>query len=201
MFSLLSGLYTYMTRKEEYYILIVGLDNSGKTTLLEKVKQILKPKYKGVPAEKITPTVGLNVATIEYSGSNFVFWDLGGQRDLQTLWKNYYEECHGLVFVIDSCDAARLQESKEAFDMIVAQPMLKGVPLLVWCNKQDKDRAMPTADIKQVLNEAAPRLGLRDCKVQGVSGFTGENISTGIEWMKQAVHRNVARPPAVRDVD
>jgi ADP-ribosylation factor related protein 1 len=36
MISLVSGLYSYLTRKEEYYIIIIGLDNAGKTVIYIK---------------------------------------------------------------------------------------------------------------------------------------------------------------------
>ena len=40
MFSLLSGCFEYMLRKEELHVLIVGLDKAGKTTLLERLKSL-----------------------------------------------------------------------------------------------------------------------------------------------------------------
>ena len=40
MYSLVTGLYQYMTKKPSYKILIVGLDGSGKTSFLEQVKAI-----------------------------------------------------------------------------------------------------------------------------------------------------------------
>ncbi|XP_037357268.1 ADP-ribosylation factor-related protein 1 isoform X2 [Talpa occidentalis] len=116
MYTLLSGLYKYMFRKDEYCVLILGLDNAGKTTFLEQSKTRLSRNYRGVSLSKITTTVGLNIGTVDVGKARLMFWDLGGQEELQSLWDKYYAECHGVIYVIDSTDEERLSESKRAFD-------------------------------------------------------------------------------------
>jgi ADP-ribosylation factor related protein 1 len=115
MFTLLRGLWDYLFRKKEYYIVILGLDNAGKTTLLEKTKNLFIRNYNGIPMDKITTTVGLNVARIDMRYCRLVFWDLGGQEDLQSLWDKYYSESHGVIYVIDSCDPENLAISAQTF--------------------------------------------------------------------------------------
>uniref|UniRef100_A0A2R8ZLZ3 ARF related protein 1 n=1 Tax=Pan paniscus TaxID=9597 RepID=A0A2R8ZLZ3_PANPA len=115
MYTLLSGLYKYMFQKDEYCILILGLDNAGKTTFLEQSKTRFNKNYKGMSLSKITTTVGLNIGTVDVGKARLMFWDLGGQEELQSLWDKYYAECHGVIYVIDSTDEERLAESKQAF--------------------------------------------------------------------------------------
>ncbi|XP_051271018.1 ADP-ribosylation factor-related protein 1 isoform X2 [Dicentrarchus labrax] len=115
MYTLLSGLYKYMFQKDEYCVLILGLDNAGKTTFLEQTKTKFSKNYKGMNLSKITTTVGLNIGTIDVGKARLMFWDLGGQEELQSLWDKYYAESHGVIYVIDSTDEERLSESKEAF--------------------------------------------------------------------------------------
>ncbi|XP_047391007.1 ADP-ribosylation factor-related protein 1 isoform X2 [Sciurus carolinensis] len=86
MYTLLSGLYKYMFQKDEYCILILGLDNAGKTTFLEQSKTRFNKQYKGMSLSKITTTVGLNIGTVDVGKARLMFWDLGGQEELQSLW-------------------------------------------------------------------------------------------------------------------
>nr|XP_032622131.1 ADP-ribosylation factor-related protein 1 isoform X2 [Chelonoidis abingdonii] len=137
MYTLLSGLYKYMFRRDEYCILILGLDNAGKTTFLEQTKTRFNRTYKGMSLSKITTTVGLNIGTIDVGKARLMFWDLGGQDELQSLWDKYYAESHGVIYVIDSTDEERLSESKRAFEKVVTSEALEGVPILVLANKQD----------------------------------------------------------------
>ena len=76
MYTLLSGLYRALTQKEEFSVLILGLDNAGKTTFLESAKTTFTRGYRGVNPSKITATVGLNIGNIEADGVVLNFWDL-----------------------------------------------------------------------------------------------------------------------------
>uniref|UniRef100_A0A183CAW1 GTP-binding protein sar1 n=1 Tax=Globodera pallida TaxID=36090 RepID=A0A183CAW1_GLOPA len=60
MFSLLRGAYGEITRKDEFFVALLGLDGAGKTTYLERLKAHLDRHYCGRNLAKIGPTVGLN---------------------------------------------------------------------------------------------------------------------------------------------
>lgn len=68
----------------------------------------MNPKY-------ITTTVGLNIGQIDVQNTTLRIWDLGGQQDLQSLWDKYYQESHAVIYVIDSNDRERMDESKDVF--------------------------------------------------------------------------------------
>jgi ADP-ribosylation factor related protein 1 len=87
----------------EYSVLVLGLDNAGKTTLLSSIKSEYLPEHPA-PATKTVPTVGQNVSTITMSDMYLKIWDVGGQHSLRKLWQSYYKSCHAIIFVVDSTD-------------------------------------------------------------------------------------------------
>ncbi|XP_074699777.1 ADP-ribosylation factor-related protein 1 isoform X2 [Strix aluco] len=173
MYTLLSGLYKYMFQRDEYCILILGLDNAGKTTFLEQTKTRFNKNYKGMSLSKITTTVGLNIGTIDVGKTRLMFWDLGGQEELQSLWDKYYAESHGVIYVIDSTDEERLSESKRAFEKMITSEALEGVPILVLANKQDVETCLSIPDIKTAFSDCINKIGKRDCLTQACSALTG----------------------------
>lgn len=85
MFSLIVGLFEYLFRKDELHVLILGLDKAGKTNVLERLKSTFTSST-GVDPVKILPTVGLNVGRLDAFSHSFIFWDLGGQPSLRSIW-------------------------------------------------------------------------------------------------------------------
>ena len=74
--------------------------------------------------EKIPPTIGLNIAKINKSQGEFIFWDVGGQRSLRKIWGKYFSECNGVVFLIDGCDEDRFSEVREVIDSLYTRKVL-----------------------------------------------------------------------------
>ncbi|VDN33650.1 unnamed protein product [Gongylonema pulchrum] len=115
MYTLGTGIWQRLTQKSNYYIVIVGLDNAGKTTFLEQIKSRFICNYQMLNPLNITSTVGLNVGSIDLGSIRLNFWDLGGQDELQSLWHKYFDDCQALIFVVDSCDPQRFPEVGAAF--------------------------------------------------------------------------------------
>lgn len=113
MYHLAKSLYLHYTSKEEYSILLLGLDNAGKTTLLNQIKALYNTttttsssteNEPSTTAGNTVPTVGQNVATIDLPDMYLKIWDIGGQLSLRRLWQSYYKSAHAVVFVVDSSD-------------------------------------------------------------------------------------------------
>merc|ERR1719330_1744709 len=115
---------------------MIGLDAAGKTTVLYQLKI-------GEVVNTV-PTIGFNVETLQYKKLNMTVWDIGGQEKLRPLWRHYFAEADGLIFVVDSNDVERIApkddeegSAKRELHRCLADDSLKGIPLLIFANKQD----------------------------------------------------------------
>ncbi|KAH6599326.1 hypothetical protein BASA61_002597, partial [Batrachochytrium salamandrivorans] len=182
MYTLLSGLYRKYTQREEFFVIILGLDNAGKTTLLERIKSI----FNGVPGlrpESIAPTVGLNIGKVNVKNITLNFWDLGGQRELQSIWEKYYTECHAIVFVVDSTDRARIEEVKATMERVMQNEIIEGVPMIMLANKQDAPDALKLHEIQHIFNQIAVVLEARDSKALAISALNGSGVRESVDWL------------------
>ena len=129
--------------KKEMRILMVGLDAAGKTTILYKLKL----------GEVVTtiPTIGFNVETVEYKNISFTVWDVGGQDKIRLLWRHYYQNTQGIIFVVDSNDKDRVEDAREELHRMLAEDELKDALLLVMANKQDLPGALTPPEITDSL--------------------------------------------------
>lgn len=58
-------------------------------------------------------------------------YDLNGDLKGREKWPNYYAEAHGLVFVLDSSDTARIQEVKIILTRLMFDKRVSGKPILM----------------------------------------------------------------------
>ncbi|KAL0915900.1 hypothetical protein M5K25_013367 [Dendrobium thyrsiflorum] len=187
MFSLFYGLWKYMFSKIEFHVLILGVHKAGKTSLLEKLKSIYLHS-EGLPPDRIVPTVGLNIGRVEASNAKLVFWDLGGQIGLRTIWEKYYEEAHAIVFVIDASCPSSFEDSKSALEKVLRNDDLRGAPLLILANKQDLPEAVSSEELARYLD--LKELGERLYLFEAVSAYDGMGIKYAIEWLVDAMERS-----------
>ncbi|CED82127.1 GTP-binding ADP-ribosylation factor-like protein yARL3 [Phaffia rhodozyma] len=187
MYHLLSGLYTHLTRKETYSVIIIGLDNAGKTTLLEQIKHHYNPNTPSPDVSKIAPTVGQGVGKISLPSTILQFWDLGGQRDIRSIWSKYYEECHAVVYVVDAADEARLEEGWEVFESVLESPQTMNLPLLLLANKQDAPGSLSSTDIRESY-ERWSQARLQASITAASARADNETLETGADALGGGLH-------------
>ncbi|KAI9281590.1 ADP-ribosylation factor family-domain-containing protein [Sporodiniella umbellata] len=159
--------------EKEMRILMLGLDNAGKTTILKKIN--------GEPIDTISPTLGFNIKTLEHENYKLNIWDVGGQKSIRSYWRNYFEQTDALVWVVDSADRLRLNDCKKELQQLLQEERLAGATLLVFANKQDITGALSEKEIKDVLE-------LEDIKshhwaILACSAVTGCNLLKGMDWV------------------
>ncbi|XP_052682621.1 uncharacterized protein LOC128163145 isoform X1 [Crassostrea angulata] len=156
-----------------FRLILVGLDGAGKTSLL----------YKLSLGDFVTtkPTLGFNVETISYNNNTITLWDMGGTPSIRRLWKHYYLNCHGMIFVIDGSARDRLQDADDLLTSLLMEKELHGIPMVFLANKKDIEGALTEKDVIEYfcLDEISNRL----CTVQRTSALTGEGIEKALDNM------------------
>lgn len=86
---------------------------------------------------------GFNVETVEYKNIQFTVWDVGGQDKIRPLWRHYFQNTQGIIFVVDSNDRDRIVEAREELQRMLNEDELRDAILLVFANKQDLPVSYP----------------------------------------------------------
>ncbi|XP_030369404.1 ADP-ribosylation factor-like protein 3 [Scaptodrosophila lebanonensis] len=169
---------------KELRLLVLGLDNAGKTTLVAR----LGPKAEGV---RIRSVVGGSSKEIVINRKKLRFLDLSGQWGRRQIWRNYYGSANALIYVIDSTDAQRLGEARSELFDILLDKRLENTPLLIMSNKQDQVGAMPTSDVTNSLG--LTRFERRNWLIQDCSALTGNGVEQAMDWIYRTI--KVEREP------
>ncbi|XP_075900877.1 ADP-ribosylation factor-like protein 3 [Nelusetta ayraudi] len=161
------------TPDQEVRLLLLGLDNAGKTTLLKQLA--------AEDISHITPTQGFNIKSVQSDGFKLNVWDIGGQRKIRPYWRNYFENTDVLIYVIDSSDKKRFEETNLELAELLDDDTLGGVPLLIFANKQDLMTALPASELAESLNLHTIRD--RMWQVQACSAMSAEGVQDGMTWV------------------
>jgi ADP-ribosylation factor-like protein 2 len=161
-------------------VLVLGLDNSGKSTLVKR--------FLGQPdaMKSVAPTLGFQIETrmfyphctaelnrensictyeqqmqipsgafVQEAGYQVHYWDVGGQATIRHFWRHYYEEgSDAFIWVIDGTDRERLwAEGRALLTSLLQQEQLEGATLLILVNKTDLPGCMSVSDVEKILLE------------------------------------------------
>eukprot|EP01138_Halocafeteria_seosinensis_P009459 gb/GECG01009667.1/.p1 GENE.gb/GECG01009667.1/~~gb/GECG01009667.1/.p1 ORF type:complete len:606 (+),score=120.59 gb/GECG01009667.1/:1-1818(+) len=175
--------------KNELTILVIGLDNAGKTTLTYALK--------GDTEIDTVPTVGFNAPVrIERQGKRLCFYDLGGGARIRGVWTKYFHEVHGVIYVVDAADPFRFAESRDELLKTVEHPMVVGKPILVLANKQDKPEAVPDDQLiseLQLQSLTLSRHNVFQCIARPAENSyeLDSRVSDGLNWLVKAIKSNL----------
>ena len=158
--------------RNNFKIIILGIQNAGKTTILYRLSlgQLIKT----------TPTIGSNVEEITYNNVKFQAWDLGGQESARSVWDVYFLNADAIIYVIDSHDE-NYDESKNQFYKLLKNEMLKDAVILIFANKQDLSGSKNINEIINIYNLSEIKDHI--WHIQPCSAQTGEGLIAGIKWL------------------
>ncbi|XP_078084091.1 ADP-ribosylation factor-like protein 5A isoform X1 [Mustelus asterias] len=153
---------------QEHKVIIVGLDNAGKTTILYQ--------FSMNEVVHTSPTIGSNVEEIVVNNTHFLMWDIGGQESLRSSWNTYYTNTEFVIVVVDSMDRERIAITRDELYKMLAHEDLKKAGLLIFANKQDVKECMTVAEISQYLKLTS----IKDHQwhIQACCALTGEGFPT-----------------------
>ena len=164
--------------KRDSCVLIVGLDNAGKTVVLYCLKL-------GAPIDYTVPTLGFNVEEINVGSLKIKTWDLGGQEMYRALWQHYFEEATGVAFVIDASDRDRFGIVKDEIQRLMTHEDLAEKPFLFLANKQDLPNAASSEELIEQLElkrDVHTRWHMVEC-----CALKNERVQIGFEWLAEEI--------------
>lgn len=205
----------FKKKSKSVKIICCGLDNSGKTTILNH----LKPQSGKV--HEITPTVGFSVDEFSKNNLSFTVFDVSGHGKYRKIWENFYADCNGVIFVIDSSDRMRIGVAKDELQTLLEHKDIKTpkgksnslVPILFFANKQDLPKSLGPEEITELLklNEIQGRswtivlvtfycffdstlsftyLSQKPTN-SGSNALTGDGIEKGVKWISSELEKIV----------
>jgi len=168
----LASIFSDLFGKDVVRILMVGVDAPGKAAILEKLKlgEIVTT----------TPTSGFHVETVEYKNIRFKVWDVYGQDKIRPLWRHYFQDTQGLIFVMDSNDKETIGNARVELMSMLVEPWLREAVLLIFANNQDFPNAMNDTEL-------ADGLGLHSLRNRKwhIQATSGDGVSEGLAWLSE----------------
>lgn len=177
------GLLTIVRKQKlkdfEIRVLVLGLDNSGKTTIITNLMDN--------DTSQVFPTIGFQIHPFRWGKYNINAWDVGGQTTLRGFWSNYFDKLNVIVWVIDSSSMDRLTELyRELREKVIQQDQLVGSYFCVLINKIDLVEPGRHQQVKETVESCLrlqEELPSERYLVQLVSGVTGEGLAEAMDWI------------------
>ncbi|XP_048597973.1 ADP-ribosylation factor 1 isoform X2 [Brassica napus] len=176
-------------QETEPRIVFFGLPGTGKSSILHKLKT-------GEVLSTNIPTVGLDMESFKYKNSSFCFVEMGGQYRYKMipLWKHYFQQVSGFVYVVDTKDRERMEEAKSFLHMVMDEiqgNVPDNVAVLVYANKHEVPGAMTAYEISNELDLASLRQKTwqRNWHVQSSCALSGDGLHEGLDWLLKNAER------------
>eukprot|EP00644_Phytophthora_capsici_P000054 jgi/Phyca11/100187/e_gw1.4.996.1 len=166
-------------------LLIIGIDGAGKTTLLSTLQGDLDKEH--------VPSAGFTSATFETDAGSATFYDLGGGPTFRNVWKEYYADVHGVIFVVDSSNENAVLQAANVLEESMANELMINKPLLIFANKRDQSDAVQEQEMQRLLRlNKFPSSKIAPCVAKPAvnGGVVDQRLEAGLQWLFDQVHNN-----------
>ncbi|VDM99231.1 unnamed protein product [Thelazia callipaeda] len=162
-------------------ILVVGLDNSGKSTIINHMKP------SDARNNQITSTIGYVNEQFFFNNTKFLVLDMSGQGKYRNLWESHYKEIDGVIFVIDSTDQLRIAVARDELWLLLNHSdfMLRKVPILVFANKMEVNGSLTTSEISLFLG--LNLISDHNWEIYACCAITGQGLNYGFQWLLESI--------------
>ncbi|XP_016953542.1 ADP-ribosylation factor-like protein 6 [Drosophila biarmipes] len=167
-------------KKDKMTILVLGLNNSGKSSIINHFKKSSEQ------TSIVVPTVGFMVEQFySMSGVSIKAIDMSGATRYRNLWEHQFKNCHGIIYVIDSSDRMRFVVVKDELDLVLQHPDLSNriVPILFYGNKMDMEDSLSSVKIAAALR--LENIKEKPWHICSSSAVSGEGLGEGVQWLIQ----------------
>ncbi|XP_077042061.1 ADP-ribosylation factor-like protein 13A [Agelaius phoeniceus] len=202
MFHLFSHCWSWLQAVQEpvrkVTLLVMGLDNAGKTSVIADIERG-EERHSPEPA----PGGGSSFSRLRVDRFEVTLRDLPGAQRSRSAWRSHYSEAHGLLFVLDSADLARMEEARKVLGRVLSHPDVSGKPLLLLANKQDAPAALLPCELierlclERLVNENRSPCRIEPCVAKRVPpAGPARTTLQGLRWLLRAAAAAPAPPDA-----
>ncbi|XP_055611391.1 ADP-ribosylation factor-like protein 13B [Uranotaenia lowii] len=169
-------------------LLIVGLQNSGKTEIAYKIIGENRNEYLQTKGCRIYNTIIADVV--------IQLTEVGGAEEFRDIWKYYFLDMYGIIFVIDTSSIDNICQSLKVFENLMAHDFLIGKPFLIIANKQDLSGSVDSIDICEYLNvEFLANKYRNPCMIEACGNWPEDaneydGLEFGINWLVKTITSN-----------
>ncbi|KAL3998867.1 ADP-ribosylation factor family protein [Acanthocheilonema viteae] len=170
-------------------ICTLGIDGAGKSTAICALAS--------GEINDILPTNGFSLQEFKYRKAEIITYDLGGDERIRSIWKNYYPEVFGVIYVIDGSARDRIEESGQLLKDAISDKDLNNKPFLVILNKKDRERCIDEIQLSDrfnlhnLANRYQTQIRVEICQLNIGSGkMMDETLKDGFEWLLEQIYYN-----------
>jgi len=162
-------------------LLLLGLDNAGKTTLLHRLRTGTIMNF--------PPTERPYCESFKVGKLQFAAWDLGGHEAVRHVWQDYVCESRAVLFLVDATESQRWEEVFEELDALIGEGIVTDLPIAILFNKCDLTEAHSSEVICKAMHydELAKQHGDNLIQVFRISVLNGEGYQEAFRWIGRII--------------